>query len=153
MIQAFNKLKLPLLIIGEGPSKDSLKNIAGPTITFLGHQPPSKVEEYLSKARAFVFSAEEDFGIVNVEAQASGLPVIAYGRGGALETVIENETGYFFYRQNPEDLTDAIQKFLKNEESFDPETIRNNALRFPRSRFELEFKQFIDEAWEHFPYK
>jgi glycosyltransferase involved in cell wall biosynthesis len=153
MIQAFNKLKLPLMIIGEGPSEDSLKKIAGPTITFLGHQSPTKVEEYLSKARAFVFSAEEDFGIVNVEAQASGIPVIAYGRGGALETVIENETGYFFYKQKPEDLIDIIQKFLKNEETFNPEKIRNNALRFPRSRFEREFKEFIDEAWEHFPYK
>jgi glycosyltransferase involved in cell wall biosynthesis len=153
LIQAFNALKLPLMIIGEGPSMDSLKKIASPNILFLGHQSPSQVEEYLSNARAFVFSAEEDFGIVNVEAQAAGLPVIAYGRGGALETVIENKTGHFFYRQHPDDLIEVIKKFLSHEESFDPVVIRNNALRFPRSRFEKEFKEFVDEAWEHFPYK
>ncbi|MBN1600021.1 MAG: glycosyltransferase [Chitinispirillaceae bacterium] len=153
LIHAFNRLKLPLMIIGDGPSMNDLKKIAGPQILFLGHQHPSKIEEYLSKARAFVFSAEEDFGIVNVEAQAAGLPVIAYGRGGALETVVENETGYFFYRQDPDALIETIQRFLKNEESFDPEKIRTNALRFPRARFEKEFKQFVDEAWKRFPYK
>ncbi len=153
IIQAFNELKLPLVIIGEGPSKGMLKSIAGPTITFLGQQPPQKVEELLSKARAFVFSAEEDFGIVNVEAQASGLPVIAFGRGGALETVIEGKTGMFFYKQDPACLVETIRKFLAVEDSFDPYTIRKNAERFPRSRFEQEFKTFVDEAWEKFPYK
>ena len=153
LIHAFNKLKLPLIIIGEGPQKAALKEIAGPRIKFVGHQSPSEVEELLSKARAFVFSAEEDFGIVNVEAQAAGLPVIAFGRGGALETVIENKTGYFFYHQHPDYLIETIKKFLQNEDTFDPQIIRDNALRFPRSRFEQEFKQFVDEAWEHFPYK
>jgi glycosyltransferase involved in cell wall biosynthesis len=131
----------------------ALKKIAGPDITFLGHQTPHEVEDLLSKARAFVFSAEEDFGIVNVEAQASGLPVIAFGRGGALETVIDGKTGYFFKKQNPEYLKEAIEKFLRNEHNFDPHEIRKNAERFPRSRFETEFKRFVDEAWERFPYK
>ncbi len=153
IIEAFNRLKLPLLIIGEGPSKNMLKSIAGPTIEFLGQQPHHEVEKLLSKARAFVFSAEEDFGIVNVEAQASGLPVIAFGRGGALETVIEGKTGMFFHKQNPVDLVDTINKFLKMEDSFDPCVIRKNAERFPRSRFEQEFKAFVDDAWERFPYK
>lgn len=153
MIKAFNHLKLPLVIIGEGPSRKELQKIAGPTITFMGQQTPQQVEELLSKARAFVFCAEEDFGIVNVEAQASGLPVIAFGRGGALETVIDGETGIFFYRQHPSDLIAALQKFQANEDKFDPHIIRKNAERFPRSRFEQEFKAFVEKAWENFPYK
>lgn len=153
IIRAFNQLKLPLVIIGDGPSRKSLMKIAGPTIEFLGYQPANEVETILSRARAFVFSAEEDFGIVNVEAQASGLPVIAFGRGGTLETVIEGKTGMFFYKQDVGCLINKIEEFLKIEHTFDPQEIRNNALRFPRSRFEREFKAFVDEAWERFPYK
>jgi glycosyltransferase involved in cell wall biosynthesis len=153
VIQAFNELKLPLLIIGEGPAKKRLKSIAKKNITFLGYQPAEKLECYLNKARAFVFSAEEDFGIVNVEAQAAGIPVIAYGRGGALETVIKDKTGLFFYKQDVQNIIDAVKEFLSKEDSFDPQLIRQNAERFPRSRFEIEFKTFVDQTWEEFPYK
>ena len=153
VIKAFNKLKLPLLIIGEGPAKSYLKSIAKKNITFLGYQPHEKLQCYLNKARAFVFSAEEDFGIVNVEAQAAGIPVIAYGRGGALETVIPDKTGLFFYKQNVQHIINAVNEFLSKEDSFDPQAIRKNAERFPRSRFENEFKAFVDKAWEEFPYK
>ena len=153
IIDAFNHLKLPLVIVGDGPGMKALKRIAGPTIDLIGHRSAHEVEELLSNARAFIFSAEEDFGIVNVEAQASGLPVIAFGRGGALETVIEGKTGLFFKRQTPLCLIEAIQEFLEIEEKFDPQEIRKNAERFPRSRFEREFKAFVDEAWEKFPYK
>ncbi len=107
----------------------------------------------MNKARAFVFSAEEDFGIVNVEAQAAGIPVIAYGRGGALETVIPGKTGLFFYKQDVQHIINAVKEFLSKEDSFDPQYIRQNAERFPRSRFEIEFKTFVDQAWEEFPYK
>ncbi len=153
IIEAFNHLKLPLLIVGDGPCMKSLRKIAGPTIEFVGHCSTGEVEKLLSNARAFVFSAEEDFGIVNVEAQAAGVPVIAFGRGGVLETVIEGKTGLFFKRQTPLCLIEAIQEFLEKEDSFDPYEIRKNAERFPRSRFEREFKSFVDEAWENFPYK
>lgn len=153
IVQAFNELKLPLVVVGDGPEHKRLKEMAGKTITLLGHLPADQMKTYLSKARAFVFSAEEDFGIVNVEAQASGIPVIAYGRGGALETVIKDKTGLFFYRQDRESLIKAVQEFLSKEESFDPKEIRANAERFPRSRFEQEFKAFVDGAWERFPYK
>ncbi len=153
LIRAFNELKLPLLIIGEGPAKKKLKSIAKKNIHFLGYQSFEELEIYLKKARAFVYSAEEDFGIVNVEAQAAGIPVIAYGRGGALETVIENETGLFFYKQDVYTIINAINEFLSKEETFDPQRIRKNAERFPRSRFEYEFKTFVELAWEKFPYK
>ncbi len=153
VVQAFNELGLRLLIIGEGPAKKGLKKIAKKNIEFLGYQSLEKMNEYLNKARAFVFSAEEDFGIVNVEAQASGIPVIAYGRGGALETVIENETGLFFYKQDVNRIIETIKDFLAKEHTFDPQVIRKNAERFPRSRFEQEYKDFVDMAWERFPYK
>jgi glycosyltransferase involved in cell wall biosynthesis len=152
-VEAFNRLGLPLLVVGDGPSKKNLMRIAKKNVTFLGNVTSDELREHLSKARAFVFCAEEDFGIVNVEAQACGIPVIAYGRGGTLETVIKDKTGLFFYEQNPQSLVDAIQKFLSIEKSFDPHRIRQNALRFPRSRFEAEFKTFVDDAWERFPYK
>lgn len=152
-IEAFNELGLPLLIIGEGPAKKDLMRKAKKNITFLGHLPAGQVENYLSRARAFVFCAEEDFGIVNVEAQASGIPVIAFGRGGALETVIDGKTGLFFYKHTVESLKSSIKDFLSKEHRFDPAEIRKNALRFPRSRFEKEFEAFVNEAWEQFPYK
>jgi glycosyltransferase involved in cell wall biosynthesis len=153
IIEAFNHLKLPLVVVGEGPGMKQLKQMAGPTIELIGHQSATEVEKLLSNARAFIFSAEEDFGIVNVEAQAAGLPVIAFGRGGALETVIEGKTGLFFKQQTTLCLIEAIQEFLDKEENFNPQEIRKNAERFPRERFEREFKAFVDEAWEKFPYK
>jgi glycosyltransferase involved in cell wall biosynthesis len=153
IIEAFNHLKLPLLIVGDGPSRKKLEKIAMKNITFLGHLPPDRMDEHLSKARAFIFSAEEDFGIVNVEAQACGIPVIAYGRGGALETVEQDISGIFFYKQDAQSIITAVNQFLAKEHTFDPHLIRENAKRFPRSRFEYEFKKFVDEAWEQFPYK
>ena len=152
-VEAFNRLGLPLLVVGDGPSKKSLMRRAKKNVTFLGNVPAPQLREYLAAARAFVFCAEEDFGIVNVEAQACGVPVIAYGRGGALETVINNETGIFFYRQTVDSLIEAVNFFLARQDSFDPQRIRRNAERFPRSRFEREFKAFVDTAWERFPYK
>jgi len=152
-IQAFNELKLPLVIVGDGPSRKQLEKISCKNITFVGHLEEDELAGYLRKARAFVFSAEEDFGIVNVEAQASGIPVVALGRGGALETVIKDKTGLFFYKQDVPSIIAAVKEFLSKEHTFDPAVIRKNAELFPRSRFEREFKKFVDEAWEKFPYK
>jgi glycosyltransferase involved in cell wall biosynthesis len=153
IIQAFNQLKLPLLIIGDGPSRKKLEKLAEKNITFLGQLSPQALDDHLKKARAFIFSAEEDFGIVNVEAQACGIPVIAFGRGGALETVEQDISGVFFYQQDVQSIIDAVHEFLGKEHRFDPHIIRENAKRFPRSRFEYEFKKFVDETWEEFPYK
>jgi glycosyltransferase involved in cell wall biosynthesis len=153
MIEAFNHLGLRLLIVGDGPAQASLKKIAGPGIEFLGHLEFDQMRDCLQRARAFVFSAEEDFGIVNVEAQACGVPVIAYGRGGALETVINGQTGLFFYRQDAQSIVDAVERFIATEKSFDAAVIRRNAEQFPRSRFEREFSAFVQKQWEQFPYK
>jgi glycosyltransferase involved in cell wall biosynthesis len=153
IIKAFNELNLPLLIVGEGPQKKYLQKISNKNITFLGHLAQNDLIKYMSKARAFIFSAEEDFGIVNVEAQACGIPVIAYGRGGALETVIEDKTGIFFYKQDVESIIKAVKEFLSKEDKFDPCIIRKNSEQFSRERFEKEFKNFVDKAWEKFPYK
>jgi glycosyltransferase involved in cell wall biosynthesis len=153
IVEAFKILKLPLVVIGDGPSRKKLESLASGNITFLGQLPSDKMDEYLKKARAFVFSAEEDFGIVNVEAQACGIPVIAYGRGGALETIEQDITGLFFYKQDVASLVDAVNRFLAIEDKFDPELIRANAKRFPRERFEYEFRNFVDEKRENFPYR
>ncbi|NTU54925.1 MAG: glycosyltransferase family 4 protein [Anaerolineales bacterium] len=101
LVRAFSQLKLPLVVVGEGPELPRLRNMAGPNITFLGYQPDEEVDEILAKARGFVCATEEDFGIAIVEAQAAGCPVIAYARGGALETVKEEVTGLFFPRTDP----------------------------------------------------
>jgi glycosyltransferase involved in cell wall biosynthesis len=153
IIKAFNELNLPLLVVGDGPERKNLERLAHKNITFLGHLSENQLNDHMKKARAFVFSAEEDFGIVNVEAQACGVPVIALGRGGALETVIKDKTGVFFYRQDVPSIIAAVKDFLSKESTFDPQAIRRNAEQFPRERFEREFKKFVDEAWEKFPYK
>ncbi len=152
-IRAFNELNLPLVIVGEGPAEKELKKIANKNITFVGHLQAEALADHLKCARAFVFCAEEDFGIVNVEAQACGIPVIALGKGGALETVLKDKTGMFFYKQDVQCIIDTIREFCAKEASFDPQVIRANAEQFPRSRFEREFKSFVDSAWERFPYK
>ncbi len=100
-----------LLVIGSGPEEENLKARAGPLIEFLGFQSDAAVKLFLSQAKALVFAAEEDFGIVPVEAQAAGTPVIAYGKGGALETVIPGETGIFFESQEPASLIEAVSCF------------------------------------------
>jgi len=154
-----------LIVIGDGPDFRKIRSRSGRNIELIGHQPPQVMKEYMQKARAFVFAAEEDFGIVTVEAQACGTPVIAFGRGGSLETVnplriadngIRNDkrsapTGVFFYEQTVDALKNAVVLFEKNESVFEGKLIRENALRFSTRRFSLEFKNFIDQALEkHF---
>jgi len=149
IVEAFSSMpQRKLVVIGDGPEMDKCRKAAGPNVTLLGYQPSSVLREYMQKARAFVFAAEEDFGITPVEAQACGTPVIAYGRGGALETVtgLESElpTGLFFDSQTKESIIEAVEKFEMNESSFDPHTCRNNAMRFGEERFRQEFAGWVN---------
>jgi len=142
-----------LIIIGEGPDFQKIRSKAGRNIELIGYQPAPVMKEYMQKARAFVYAADEDFGIVAVEAQACGTPVIAYGKGGSLETVIplgnaehSSPTGVFYSEQTIESLQNAVFLFEKNQDEFQGKHIRQNALRFNEARFKKEFKDFIDRA-------
>jgi glycosyltransferase involved in cell wall biosynthesis len=142
-VQAFNRSGKRLLIVGEGPEMARLKASAKKNIQFLGWVSNEELASLYTKCRALVFPGEEDFGIVPLEVQASGRPVIAYGRGGALETVIPPTTGLFFYEENPEALNNAVDEFEHTLTSFDPHKIRDNAMRFSRERFQREFLGFL----------
>jgi glycosyltransferase involved in cell wall biosynthesis len=141
-IEACNHLQLPLVIIGSGRDENRLKSIAGPTIRFTGRLSDEEVLYYYAHCRAFILPGEEDFGITPLEAQASGRPVIAYGAGGALASVVEGVTGTFFQTQTPESLIAALASF--NERIYDPQTIRNHALEFDKPRFHRRILQFIE---------
>lgn len=142
IVRAFNQMSdKKLIVIGDGPDFKKVLGMAKSNVMLMGHQPFEVLKDYMSRAKAFVFAAEEDFGIVPVEAQACGTPVIAYGKGGALETVIENETGIFFYEQTVYSIVNCISAF--ESQSFDPLVIRQNAERFSIQRFRFEISSFI----------
>jgi glycosyltransferase involved in cell wall biosynthesis len=143
LVQAFSQLQLPLIVIGNGPELVRLKTLASPNIQFLGYESDVKTAELLGKARGFVCAAEEDFGIAIVEAQAAGCPVIAYGKGGAVESVIDEVTGLFFSEQTVGSLVDAIQKFEGLASSFCAADLVENTQKFGKVRFIQEFKQFV----------
>jgi glycosyltransferase involved in cell wall biosynthesis len=143
LVQAFNQLNLPLLIVGDGPELLRLKALAKSNIRFLGFQSDDTVADLLGRARAFVCAAEEDFGIAIVEAQAAGCPVIAYGAGGARETVEEGVAGLLFSEQNTASLIDAVHRFEKIHNSFLSDEITKRARRFNKARFVDEFQKFV----------
>ena len=152
-IDACNRLHRPLRIIGDGQEYKRLKRLAGPTVSFLGYLPDNAVRENLAQCRALVFPGDEDFGMVPVETQSFGRPVIAFGRGGALETVEgysdggtacpEDSTGIFFPEQSVESLVEAIRVFESVESRFSPAFIRAHASRFDVSHFRAEMGAFI----------
>ncbi len=154
IVEAFTQTKKPLVVIGDGPELDRIRRIAGPNVSLLGHQPEEVVRDHLQRARAFVFAAEEDFGIAPVEAQAAGCPVIAYGRGGACETVIPHPepgaTGLFFDHPSPEALAAAVERFETLEDAPDREACGRNAERFARDRFLRELESTVEELWHSF---
>ncbi len=141
IIRAFNELKLPLIIIGDGPEKSHLQKIAKENIKLLGHQSDEVVTDLLNRAKAFVYMAVEDFGIAMVEAQAAGCPVIAYGKGGAVEIVRDGETGLLFQDQSSRSLSEAVLQFQKMELS--GEASKENASRFSSKRFREEFSVYM----------
>ena len=151
IVKAFSEMpEKELIVIGDGPDADSIRRLAGPNVTMLGYQPNDAVEYYMQNARAFVFAAEEDFGIVPVEAQACGTPVIAYGRGGTQETVIPGRTGVFFPEQTTEHLCRAVREFETIRPRLDPIEIRANAERFAPEVFRATFQQMVQSEYGRF---
>jgi glycosyltransferase involved in cell wall biosynthesis len=151
-IRAFNELRLPLKIVGEGPLRSRLERSAGPNIEFLGWVDDSILAQLYGACQALIFPGEEDFGIVPLEAQACGRPVIAYEKGGVLETVIPTDatdensdppTGIFFPEQTPEDLVRAVCLCQRLQGRFNPEEIRDHAARFSAQRFRTQIHEYV----------
>jgi glycosyltransferase involved in cell wall biosynthesis len=128
-----------LYIIGSGPDKDKIATFASDNIIMLGYQPKDRMVKYIQEAKAFILAAEEDFGITTVEAQSCGTPIIAYKKGGYLETVVDGKTGVFFAEQTHQSIMAAVTFFENNQHQFIPETIRENALRFSEKTFNQKF--------------
>jgi glycosyltransferase involved in cell wall biosynthesis len=142
-IDAFNKLGLPLVVAGSGEEMAKQQARAKSNINFLGRVPDNDLPELYSRAIALVFPAEEDFGIVPVEAMACGRPVIAYGKGGALESVVDGQTGVFFKDQSAQALVEAVERFRNM--NFDTAAIRRRAEQFSAERFKREMKKFVEQ--------
>ena len=140
-IEACNKLKLPLKIVGEGPHKKELQRLAGPTVEFYGYRQRDELGDLYADATAVIFPGQEDFGLVPLEAAACGTPVIAYRAGGALETIIDGATGCFFDEQTPESLSDVLQNFDRNRYSSDD--CKNRAKEFSRKQFEEKIRSSL----------
>lgn len=144
IVEAFSQMPdKKLIVIGDGPDMEKIKNKSSSNVELMGFQSFEILKQKMSCARAFVFAAEEDFGIVPVEAQACGTPVIAFGKGGALETVQENITGVFFQKQSIPSLISAVEQF--ETMTFNAKQIRKHAESFSAERFQLEIKSFISE--------
>lgn len=155
IVEAFSQMPdKKLIVIGDGSDMAKIKAKAGSNIEILGYQPDDVMQSHMQRAKAFVFAAEEDFGITPVEAQACGTPVIAFGKGGALETIRpygeSHSTGIFFQEQSVTSLLEAVQQFELVRESIDPNDCRNNALRFSAERFHRELDEYIKAKWNDF---
>ncbi len=154
IVAAFSQMgDRQLIVIGDGEQMAKIRAEAGRNIQFVGHQESDKLREYMQNAKAFVFAAEEDFGITPVEAQACGTPVIAYGRGGVCESVrgldSDRPTGVFFVKQSVESICAAVIEFENSGDRIVPQTCRDNAMRFSTDRFQAEFLAFVNQAWEN----
>jgi glycosyltransferase involved in cell wall biosynthesis len=149
IVEAFSKTpERRLVVIGDGPDMQKIRALAGPNVQIMGYQPFEVLRDHMQRARAFVYAAEEDFGISIIEAQAAGTPVVTFGKGGALETVIgiprERPTGVFFKEATPDSLIDAVDRFERNAHLFDPRDCRENAERFSTEKFRASFRAFVE---------
>lgn len=155
IVEAFNEMPdKRLIVIGDGPDFAKLKSKAGRNVELLGYQAQEVLRDHMQRARAFVFAAEEDFGIVPLEAQACGTPVIAFGKGGALETVRgadeTSSTGLFFLEQSAKAIREAVGRFEEIRPQISPANCRANAMRFAPDRFQSEFRAFVEQAHANF---
>lgn len=152
IIEAFNRMpEKKLVVIGGGPNLKKYREMAKENVTVMGYQPFNILKEKMQKAKAFIFAADEDFGMIPIEAEACGTPVIAYGHGGSLETVCEGKTGLFFPEQTPESIIKAITDFeALGNTPFNYETCRKWAESFSEERFKKEIKEFVDSKYKEF---
>ncbi|MBD2795655.1 glycosyltransferase family 4 protein [Xenorhabdus sp. 18] len=160
IVEAFTQMPdKKLIVIGDGSEYKRIAALADghSNITLLGYQPFEELKSHMQRAKAFVFAAEEDFGITPVEAQACGTPVIAFGKGGALETVrplgSDMPTGLFFEEQNVASLCSAVKRFERDINLIEPQSCRKNAERFSEARFAQEFSSFVEDKWQQFQTK
>jgi len=146
IVEAFSHLpEQKLVIIGDGPEADKIKQKATKNIEFLGYQSRDILRQYMQKAKAFVFAALEDFGIVPIEAMATGTPVIAFGKGGAAETVLHEKTGLLFENQTAQEIQKAVLRFEAIQDRFDSKAISLHAAMFSAQRFREELKLFVEQ--------
>ncbi len=147
-VKAFNQLDLKLIIVGDGSERRRLKRLAGPNISFVGKVSDDQLLKYYQNCRALIFPALEDFGIAPVEAQACGRPVIAYGKGGSEETIVDGRTGILFQQQTPESLISAVIGF--NQSQFESRAIRKQAETFDQKTFEQKFIRILSDQYKAF---
>lgn len=152
IIEAFNQMpEKKLVVVGGGPNLEAYRKLAKDNVTVIGYQPFDVLKEKMQHAKAFVFAADEDFGMIPIEAQSCGTPVIAYGHGGSLETVNGGKTGLFFNEQTPEAIVEAVNKFESmGSQPFAPADCRQWAEGFSEERFKREIKEFVEEKYEEF---
>lgn len=152
IIEAFNQMPdKKLVVIGGGPNLEAYRKLAKDNVTVMWYQPFDVLKDKMQHAKAFVFAADEDFGMIPIEAQSCGTPVIAYGHGGSLETVNGGKTGLFFYEQTPEAIVEAVNKFeAMGSQPFAPADCRQWAEGFSEKRFKREIKEFVEEKYEEF---
>ena len=149
IVKAFQRMpNRKLVVIGDGPQYKEVCRNAGDNVLVLGFQNDEVLLKHMQSAKAFIFAAEEDFGITPLEAQACGTPVLAFGRGGASETVIDGVTGLHFWSQSVEAICDVVDRFENTVSDFDPLTIRRHAEQFSIARFRTEFKDCINGLWQ-----
>jgi glycosyltransferase involved in cell wall biosynthesis len=150
LVEAFSRMpERRLVVIGDGPEMRRVRSKASPNVEVLGRLPTPAVRDHLQRARAFLFAGIEDFGIVMVEAQACGTPVIALGSGGAAE-IVQSDTGVLFREQTAQALIEAVYRFEQHPGGFAPARCRENALRFERERFRSRFTDLLRSHWERF---
>ncbi|WP_119315048.1 glycosyltransferase family 4 protein [Calidithermus terrae] len=149
IVEAFSQMPgRELVVIGDGPDFEKVRAKAAPNVRMMGYQPFASLKEHMQRAKAFVFAAEEDFGIIPVEAQACGTPVIAYGKGGALETVQEGVSGVFFPEQTPRAIIEAVERF--EQQTWTPSAVRQTVEGFGAGRFRQQFKALVEREWSKF---